>query len=506
MNNPTLIPQPFAAKGNKNNIQNNRQAGQAPEDATWADGFPPITMTPMESGGLPPKGLDFNGVLHDITENIVHQSKGGRYYFDASFVAQIGGYSKGAVIMSDDNTKEFVSTVDKNLINPNINLTGWKVFAGAGFVIDASLTQKGIVQLGESGVGLEEDESKNRALNIFAFEQLKSNAANIGSSVYVPAKGKAVGVLGGTFRGYPEGIGYVQDENHSPIGMTGISKVDAYTVRIDHNHGFGRVGMMVAGPDETLAAMGVVVGASVDAGYSLIKIVAPLKFTCRGDGTITRISPLFAGSVAFSASSDQSKGVLRFTHPLKSVAAHQAVVSNQTYTDRISKPMDLASFNNDGGTEVYIHTYEEVEESVWITGTGTALVVQQGLNKAAYTVAMNAASGLITITHPAVKAGTYLSCPVLMPFKTTNRFVTQSISATQTTLFCYNSAGAVVKTMEAANISFFFNITPSVRNLQPAAILATNEFLIDVGLCHVPIDNLQNVPAGNIWFTGAMLK
>ena len=336
--------------------------------------------------------------------------------------------------------------------------------------------------------------------------EIIKDAANIGSSVFVPAKGKAVGVLGGTFRGYPEGIGYVQDENHSPIGMTGISKVDAYTVRIDHNHGFGRVGMMVAGPDESLAAMGVVVGASVDAGYSLIKIVAPLKFTCKGDGTITRVSPLFAGSVAFSASSDPSKGVLRFTHPLKSVAAHQSMVSNQTYTDRVSKPMELASFNNDGGTEVYIHAYEEVEESVWIKGTGAALVVQQGLNKAAYSVSMDAASGLITVNHPAVKTGAYLSVPVLMPFKNANRFVIQSIGANQTTLLCYNPAGAVVKTMEEANISFFFNITPSVRNLQPAAILATNEFLIDVGLCHVPIDNLQNVASGNVWFSGAMAK
>lgn len=336
--------------------------------------------------------------------------------------------------------------------------------------------------------------------------EIVEDAAKIGSSVFVPAQGKAAGLLGGTFRGYAEGIGYVQDENHSPIGMTGISKADNYTVRIDHAHNFGRVGMMVAGPDETLAAMGVVVGASVDAGYSLVKPVAPLYITCKGNGTITRVSPLFAGSVAFSASSDPSKGVLRFTHPLKSVAAHQAMVSNQTYTDRVSKPVELASFSNDGGTEVYIHAYEEVEESVWITGTGAAVVVQQGLNKAAYAVSMDAGTGLITITHPAVKTGAYLSCPVLMPFKTTNRFVTQSISATQTTLFCYNPAGAVVKTMEAVNISFFFNITPAARNLQPAVISASNEFLIYVGLCHVPIDNLQNVPAGNVWFTGAMSK
>lgn len=332
------------------------------------------------------------------------------------------------------------------------------------------------------------------------------DAANIGSAVFVPAQGRPAGLLGGTFRGYPEGIGFVQDENHRPIGMTGISRADNYTVRLDHAQEFGRVGMMVTGADETFAAMGVISGCSVDAGYSLVKNVAPLKFTCKGDGSITRISPLFAGSVEFSAESDPAKGVLRFKHPLKSVAAHQAIVSNQTYTDRVSKPVDIASFNNDGGTEVFIHAYEEVEEAVWIKGTGTTVVVQQGLNKAAYTVAMDAVSGLITITHPAVKTGAYLTCPVVMPFKNTNRFVIQSIGATQTTLLCYNTAGTVVKTMEEANISFFFQITPTKRNLQPAAVTAENEFLVDLGLCHDPVDNFKNVPAGNIWFTGAMSK
>ena len=150
MINPILIPQPFAANGNKNTIKNIRETGQSPEDATWADGFPPVTMTPIEAGGLPPKGLDFNGIFYALSDNTVYQAKGGRYHFDAAFANAIGGYQKGAILMSADDTKEFICTVANNKNNPNTNMTGWALYAGAGLIVDASTTQKGITQLNDT--------------------------------------------------------------------------------------------------------------------------------------------------------------------------------------------------------------------------------------------------------------------------------------------------------------------------------------------------------------------
>ena len=150
MINPVLIPQPFANNGNKNTIKNTRETGQSPEDATWADGFPPVTMTPIEAGGLPPKGLDFNGIFYALSDNAVFQAKGGRYHFDATFANSIGGYPKGAILMSADDTKEFISTIANNKNNPNTNMTGWVIYAGAGLILDASTTQKGITQLNDT--------------------------------------------------------------------------------------------------------------------------------------------------------------------------------------------------------------------------------------------------------------------------------------------------------------------------------------------------------------------
>lgn len=136
--NPILIPQPFANNGSKNSIQNTRQQGQDPEDATWSDGFPNVTMQPIESGGLPPKGMDFNGILHALSASIVHQQKGGFFYYDTNYAKNIGGYHAGAILIADDNSKLFISTIDNNTNNPNQNINGWVILAGAGVNADTA--------------------------------------------------------------------------------------------------------------------------------------------------------------------------------------------------------------------------------------------------------------------------------------------------------------------------------------------------------------------------------
>ena len=136
--NPILIPQPFANNGSKNSIQNTRQQGQDPEDATWSDGFPNVTMQPIESGGLPPKGMDFNGILHALSASIVHQQKGGFFYYDTNYAKNIGGYHAGAILIADDNSKLFISTIDNNTNNPNQNINGWQILAGAGVNADTA--------------------------------------------------------------------------------------------------------------------------------------------------------------------------------------------------------------------------------------------------------------------------------------------------------------------------------------------------------------------------------
>ena len=119
----SLISTPFAQEGEKTEIQN--VTGEFDNSATYRLGFPPLTMQSIRSGGKPPKGTDFNGVLFDITENISFLCKGGRYQYNAGLSTLIGGYPEGSNLLLDDNVTEVVSTVADNQNNPNTNMTGW---------------------------------------------------------------------------------------------------------------------------------------------------------------------------------------------------------------------------------------------------------------------------------------------------------------------------------------------------------------------------------------------
>ncbi|WP_272694378.1 gp53-like domain-containing protein [Providencia sp. PROV036] len=143
MNNPKLIVVPFAADGQKDEIPVTREPSMPTQKATWDLGFPPATMLPESAGGLPPRGRDFNGIFNQISEMLVHFAKGGRIKFSESYAEEIGGYQKGAILQSDDETKDYQSLIDSNKVNFNtataaqIN-AAWKLISTASLATDIS--------------------------------------------------------------------------------------------------------------------------------------------------------------------------------------------------------------------------------------------------------------------------------------------------------------------------------------------------------------------------------
>ncbi|WP_426577674.1 hypothetical protein ACP179_06300 [Xenorhabdus stockiae] len=119
MKNPNLIPKPFAQNGQKDAIPTNHKSDLPSQKATWDTGFPQITMMPVTAGGLPPSGRDFNGILNQISENVVYLSQGGKFKYSQEYADSTGGYPKGAILQSDDETREFQSLTDNNKINFN---------------------------------------------------------------------------------------------------------------------------------------------------------------------------------------------------------------------------------------------------------------------------------------------------------------------------------------------------------------------------------------------------
>ncbi|ALJ98704.1 hypothetical protein [Burkholderia thailandensis] len=140
---PTLVPLAFAAGGAFNTIPEASQIGTNPGGASLVDGFPPLTRTPIAAGGIPPSGLDMNGILNLITQSTRWAHGGGRYAFNSAFAADtnVGGYPAGAMLMSADGFGTWLSLVDNNSDNPDTGPgTKWAPSQAYGFSAISGLT------------------------------------------------------------------------------------------------------------------------------------------------------------------------------------------------------------------------------------------------------------------------------------------------------------------------------------------------------------------------------
>ncbi|HHR6573249.1 TPA: gp53-like domain-containing protein [Providencia alcalifaciens] len=188
MKNPKLIVKPFAKNGQKNVIPENYETSMDSNQATWDQGFSQITMLPVAAGGLPPKGQDFNGILNQISENIVYQSQGGRFKFSPEYAESIGGYPKGAILQSDDEKKEYQSLIDNNKVNFNTesNISASWELVGAKYAITAEVDLALLKKFDKENISgiLGNDNSKVPSLNLLTTEvgklQPKGNYAPAG--------------------------------------------------------------------------------------------------------------------------------------------------------------------------------------------------------------------------------------------------------------------------------------------------------------------------------------
>lgn len=119
-NAPSKLVLPFASAGGKNTIPVASQIGIVAGKASLADGFPPLTRTPLSAGGVPPSGLDMNGILYEMSAVIRWANAGGGYAYDSTFATDtnVGGYPKGARVMRSDGLGYWFNTVENNITDP----------------------------------------------------------------------------------------------------------------------------------------------------------------------------------------------------------------------------------------------------------------------------------------------------------------------------------------------------------------------------------------------------
>jgi hypothetical protein len=149
--NPTFIPEPFANTapgGNVNFPIPDAPPGTPANAASWSKGFPSITMQPEVSGGLPPLGQDFNGILQTVTQGLCALQAGQFYLYNNTYATAISGYDLGAILWMLDGSGFWLNISGGNTTNPDNDSTAanWVPAISYGKTIIAGLTG-GIVNL-----------------------------------------------------------------------------------------------------------------------------------------------------------------------------------------------------------------------------------------------------------------------------------------------------------------------------------------------------------------------
>lgn len=120
---PKKQPVAFGTNGQRENLPDTTPAGD--NTASYDAGFPAVTMILKSAGGLPPKGQDMNQILFELSAIGRWLSAGALNAYDDTFSTAVGGYPKASVIVGDDGSSIYISTVDANTNNPNSTPTGW---------------------------------------------------------------------------------------------------------------------------------------------------------------------------------------------------------------------------------------------------------------------------------------------------------------------------------------------------------------------------------------------
>ena len=127
---PYKFTLPWAKNAGGAYIQNPIPSTTAtPGRASFDQGYPAVTFTPVSAGGIPPFGADTNGILFALSAWAQWQQAGGAVPWDSSFASGISGYPLGAIVANATvNGFFWLNGTDGNTTNPDAGGAGWTGF------------------------------------------------------------------------------------------------------------------------------------------------------------------------------------------------------------------------------------------------------------------------------------------------------------------------------------------------------------------------------------------
>jgi hypothetical protein len=94
--------------------------------ASLDDGFVPLNMTDPTAGGVPPFGVDMNGILFYLSSWCAYFAAGQLPFYDAALQTFMTGYAIGSVLAQVANpAARWTSIVDGNMTDPDTGGAGW---------------------------------------------------------------------------------------------------------------------------------------------------------------------------------------------------------------------------------------------------------------------------------------------------------------------------------------------------------------------------------------------
>lgn len=162
---PALVEIPFGASAGGSYIRPipvASQIGITAGAASFTDGFPPLTFTPLGGGGAYVNGEDINGILNYISSWTRWLEAGSAVPYNSAFATKISGYPNLATVPSTAVPGlMWMNTVDGNLTDPDGGSpVGWVAVgapaadlaeAKAGVVTDKYISPAVLKALGLSG-------------------------------------------------------------------------------------------------------------------------------------------------------------------------------------------------------------------------------------------------------------------------------------------------------------------------------------------------------------------
>jgi len=190
---PTKITVPFAnsAGAYKNTIPIPSQIGITNGIASFTDGFPPLTMTPKASGGVPPYGQDMNGILYNATQALQYTQAGGSFIYDGTFSTAVGGYPIGAKVQATDYSGYWLNKTANNTTSPELFGAGWVPYNQQGetlVTMSSSNITLSALQAAKNIIILSGTISSNLSLILPTYTQEWQIVNNCTGSAYVTVK------------------------------------------------------------------------------------------------------------------------------------------------------------------------------------------------------------------------------------------------------------------------------------------------------------------------------